>query len=382
MENTSINLIMLLNAARAAYESSQNDLSSRLYLRAAEQALAANEIAAHVHCLRWTGNALMWAFRHNEAYPYLLQAASFENDPRVPPDEIYGTMTDLGLLSIRSRPFRQTETLLKQIREFLERRHLTRWDHRVDRLESLLSARRGYFQKALEAATRAWQRRLAATDGPTYQNGAYLDAIFRAAHQLGDTSLMDQALDWFSRQSERHIVTSRLREKVCFAMRRAFDGVDENNRTIIESLTKEALGVLSSGTRRVVEEGNDAVRLLATAGGRQEANRHFAAAVMDESADSALLSLDLALCQLASDNGWTVPFYRKDFAVVQPVAGLLPGSAGQQAEIVRLFAEAERLGGAEDTRLECSAYADALTVRRRWISPASGSRVTQNPANG
>lgn len=367
MTTESLRLALLIHQANALYQPGLNRQAADLYQAAADLALQQNRIDLHVHCLRWTGNSYMWSFLHEEAYPYLLHAASFHEHPGALPADIYCALTDLCLLSIRSRSIAETRAIIAQTRGFLERRHLLHWGHRLDRLEAMLNLRLGDFTQAHQFASRGWLGMKQAADGPRYQNGAYLDALFRAAHGLGNREEMDRAGELLRHCGETDISTSRVRQLVCLGMRFAFDGMTKDNRQTVYDLAKEAVQIIQDATSPF-EESTEIIRLLLLCGAVAEAEKVLASKPSPNRAETALLRLDLRMAQTQALAGWQPPFYRHDFLETRPATASLAITSTVANELEQLIAIAEEQARAEDARLGCTGYSRAVDLRKGWLA--------------
>jgi hypothetical protein len=370
MTTESLKLALLIHQANAAYQPGMNRQAADLYQQAAELALQDNRIDLHVHCLRWTGNSYMWSFLHPEAYPHLLHAVSYHEHPQARPEDIYCALTDLCLLSIRSRGITEIRGLISQSRAYLERRNLLHWGHRLDRLEAMLNLRLGDFAQAHQLASRGWIGMNATKDGPRYQKGAYLDALFRSAHGLGDRQEMDRAVELFRACDETDISTSHVRQLVCLGMRFAFDGVTDKNRETIRDLAREALHIIQNATSPF-EESTEAIRLLLLCGEADEARNAVAHKPPPNLAETALLRLDLLLAQLPELAGWQPPFYRRDFRTGRPEVDQQRLSTATANELNQHITSAGEQARAEDARLGCDLNSRAVELRKGWLAALS-----------
>jgi hypothetical protein len=350
-----------------AYQAGLNHQAVALFRRAAELALEQNDVAAHVHNLRWTGNALIWAGQADEACTFLLQAVSFDGQPEAEPEDVYGALTDLCMVALRSRPYALLRRMLADARDFLRRRRLDRWGHRLDLLQAMAHLRQRDYAQAFPLASRAWQGVRAVGDGPRYHFSSYLNVVFRAAHSLGDGPAMDRALDELHRHSERDVMISRVRHRLCQALRLTFDGLSDTRRDTVECLVDEVIGVMST-TEWVHDDTLDVLRLLAMLGRHDQARQHLQAARLAGDADLALLELDIALCRLAGRSGWSPPFYIADGSEIKPPRLLEGADPCEQLELAALLEQAVRHGQDEDARRECSLYIEAVARRRSWLA--------------
>lgn len=361
------NPYMLCYIANDLYQNGLSSQAAETYKQAVEQARAANDTRCLVHALRWTGNAYMWAYRHDEAYPYLLQAVSFDGQPEAPLEDIYGAMTDLCMLSVRSRPYAMLRQFLAETREFLARRDCGEWDHRVDLLAAMGHLRRGEAAEAYRLACRAWQRQRVATGGPHYQQGAYLNILYRAAHGLHDRRAMNEARRLMIAEAEKTILMSRLRLNNCLAMHAASDdAAGTSGREMIAALAEETVGMIKA-TEWVRDEAIEAIRLLALAGEDAKARATLDRSHLVEAADTALLRLDLAICQLASHIDWQPPLYRPPAPGEVPPAPLLNGNDLARQLVAGMLEAALREARIEDARLESDACVRAVRRRQAWL---------------
>lgn len=366
MTAESLKLALLINQASALYQACMNRQAADLYQQAAELALQNNQIDLQVHCLRWTGNSYLWSSLHDEAYPHLLHAVSYHAHPQARPEDIYCAMTDLCLLSIRSRGIAEIRDLLAQTRSYLERRSLLHWGHRLDRLEAMLNLRLGDFSQAQQLANRGWLGMKGGEEGPHYQKGAYLDALFRSAHGMGDRQEMDRAVALFRDCGERDISNSRVRQLVCLGMRFAFDGVTDQNRETIHDLAREALHIIQNATSPF-EESTDAIRLLLLCGEVDGARNALAHKPPPNLAERALLRLDLLLAQLPELAGRQPPFYRRDFMTVRAEVDSNQISPATASELNQLITSAGEQARVEDARLGCDLNSRAVELRKGWL---------------
>lgn len=367
MNDASDDPYVLCSTANDLYQGGLSNRAAEVYELASRLAAEKQDLYCLVHALRWTGNAYMWAYRHDQAYPFLLQAISYDGNPEAPLDDVYGAMTDLGLLSVRSRPYAALRKILAETRDFLERRHLTPWDHRVDLLEAMGHLRRGEFAQAHRLACRAWQRHLGCVGGPHYQSAAYLNVRYRAAHGLEDVAAMQQALQLLQTYGEKSIVMSRLRRNNCTAMATAFHGLGSaDDVDQVDALTAEAIGTMEA-TEQTRDEAVEAFRLQALCGHIEKADACLRKAGFTEAADTALLRLDIELCRLGARIGWRPPFYRPVHGQELPPRPLLNGDEADRVRVRELAAKADRLGALEDQRLEGRWWNEALATRRRWL---------------
>jgi hypothetical protein len=363
--------VMTLQATEA-YNQGQNELAAQIYERTAQLSLEEGDLLTHVHCLRWTGNSLMWAYRHDEAYQWLLRAVSFHEHPAPMPEDLYAAMTDLCLLCVRCRSASQTRAILEQTREYLERRQRQAWSHRLDRLEALLLLKRGDPAGAHALACRGWQGMLAAKDGPRYQNSAYLDAMFRGALGMENAREMDRVLDLFVAHAEPSITTSRVRATTCRAMRHAFNGVNPDNRDTLGGLAREVVDeVGAKGTPQ--EEIADGLRLAAISGRPAEILARLEQFNCGLPFESGLLALDVALASAAATEGIELPFYRPGRMRDPLPRPIGTGNPAVMADLDARRREAERLALVEDARLECGAPSAAVAIRRNWIAGEAAS---------
>lgn len=236
----------------------------------------------------------------------------------------------------------------------------------MDRLEAMLHLSRGDFRQAHEMASRGWDGMLAAADGPRYQKGAYLDALFRAAHGLGNVEEMDRALELFRDAGESFIVTSQVRELVCQAMRHAFDGVTHQNRDLICHLAEDAL-VAIRGALSPFDETADVLRLLLLAGEVDAAAAGLAENPPPASVVMSLLRCDVRLAQVKEFAGWSPPYFHRHFGQARPVGACPPPSPEVAGELRQLLAAAAESAQAEDQRLECQVNAPAVRLRQDWL---------------
>jgi hypothetical protein len=169
------------------------------------------------------------------------------------------------------------------------------------------------------------------------------------------------------------ILMSHLRDRICRAIRLAFAGVTDANREAIGLLAEEAVGSMNAA-EWVRDEMLDALRLLATSGGCVKATEYLRRANVIEAADSALLRLDLEICRLARGFGWPPPFYRPDCARQDPEQPLLTHEPAQRSRIEALVNQAETHARAEDERMECTIYSEAVSLRRRWLGMETDGR--------
>jgi hypothetical protein len=353
-----------------AYQAGFNSQAADLFARGRETALEQGNVRAQVHSLRWTGNALMWAGRFEEACHYLLHAISFDEHAEADIEDVYGAMTDLCLLSTRRRSHPVLQQMLADTRAFLARRARERWGHRLDLIQAIAHLRRHEFPDAYDLGNRAWQQVRTVHNGPRYHNNSYLNYIFRAAHGMGDAVAMDAALEQMQRHGEHSIQTCRVRDHICSAIRLAFDGVTELNREQIDFHVREALGAMA-GSDSVGDEIIHALRLLAILGRWQEASDRLSRVSNAEPAFGTLLQIDLTICRLADGVGWTVPFYTKHLTEATPPNALLADSKADLSEVSAQWRRAAQAAEAEDARMGCSANMEAVALRRRWLTGES-----------
>lgn len=367
---------LLISEGNLAYQSGLHAQATGIYRRAAEQARAGHDMRQYVLCTRWLGNALLWAHQPDEACPHLLEAVSYGDHPEADPADVYAAITDLCLLAVWHRPYTFFQRMLAEARDFLARRHLEPWSHRLDRLQALGHLRRGEFAAAHAVACRAWQGAENCIHGPRYQHGAYLDIMFRAAWGMGDVRAMDAALELFRGHGEKSIVISQVRGDLCRALRCFFGEGRDVNREAIECLLREILGVMNA-TEWLHDEGVDALRLWAALGRHEEARAMLDKNAACADADTALLRLDLALCELGSQRGWRLPVGTlNDSSDVS----VLPAPAEHEAEaapLSRLVQAAEAQAAQEDARMECTQHQQRVTQRKRWLASESFSGTRQ-----
>jgi hypothetical protein len=349
-----------------AYQAGFNRQAADLFVRGRETALEQGNVRAQVHSLRWTGNALMWAGRFEDACHHLLHAISFDEHAEADIEDVYGAMTDLCLLSTRCRSYPVLQQMLADTRAFLARRARERWGHRLDLIQAIAHLRRHEFPDAYALGNRAWQQMRAVHNGPRYHNNSYLNYIFRAAHGAGDAVAMDAALEEMQRHGEHSIQTCRVRDHICGAIRLAFDGVTEFNREQIDFHVQDAHGA-RAGSDSVGDEITHALRLLAILGRWPEASGRLSRVSNAEPAFGTLLQIDLTICRLAAGVGWTVPFYAKHMADEMPPRALLADSEAELSEVQAQWRRAVQAAKAEDARMNCSANTEALALRRRWL---------------
>ena len=198
--------------------------------------------------------------------------------------------------------------------------------------------------------------------------------MFRAAWGLGDIHAMDAALDLFRSYSERTIAISHVRAELCYALRFALEDGLEVNREAIECLVRETLGTMNM-TEWLREEGLEVLRLWAALGHHLEARETLAKKVLFTDAETALLRLDLALCQLGDQHGWRPPAYM----LSRPSAAYtLPAPLEDEAEIAvlsPLLKTAEAQAVQEDLRMECTYHQQRVVQRQRWLSCESTTPI-------
>jgi hypothetical protein len=349
-----------------AYQAGFNGQAALLFSRGAVAALTQGNIRSHVHNLRWTGNALMWAGRFDEACDQLLTAISYEAHAEASIEDVYGAMTDLCLMMARRGPYVALQRMLTETRMFLSRRARESWAHRLDLTEAIAHLKREEYSDAYRLANRAWQQVRTVHDGPKYHSISYLNHIFHAAHGLRDTEAMDATLEQMQCQGEHQIQSCRVRQHLSRAIRLAFRGIREDNKEQISFHVEEAFGALSTSDT-VGDEISHVLRLMGMLGRWEEANQRLARTSSVQRPGTELAQVDLALCRVAARAGWIVPYYGPHVAEAMPPSTLAGGEGDERAEILKLLEEATKFAGVEDARMNCNVHSNAVAMRRRWL---------------